>query len=183
MIIIKKISIKSIKYILSIYKIYREYLVSDVKITTIDNILKSLKFYLIQILFIINIIIPEGIKKLLKYLLPNVVCYILGAFDNNVMVGFAYLRICKRLCHKYYIGYIGSLGIAVINSYQQGGIGSQLLRELLNLAKEENVEYIYLYFDPKYNKIYNFYKKHGFNVTNEIDKRGYQKMIKRIVLN
>jgi len=63
--------------------------------------------------------------------------------------------------------FIARLGIAVKDDYQNKGVGSQLMKELLNLAKNQNVGKIYLKVHPKNTKAIRLYQNYGFRIANQ----------------
>lgn len=73
------------------------------------------------------------------------------------------------------VGYIGALdtiddynivGIAVDNKYQRQGVGAKLLKELIRIANDNQIQTLSLEVDEKNEKAIDFYKKNGFKVTN-----------------
>lgn len=73
------------------------------------------------------------------------------------------------------VGYLGALdiiddynivGVAVDNSYQRKGIGTKLLKALIKIANNHQVQTLSLEVDEKNEKAINFYKKNGFELTN-----------------
>lgn len=73
------------------------------------------------------------------------------------------------------LGYIGVInctdffeiiGIAVKKDFQRSGVGSKLLQHIVNTAKENNIEKIFLEVDETNIPAQNFYKKNNFSITN-----------------
>lgn len=80
------------------------------------------------------------------------------------------------------IGYIGVfdtiddyniIGIAVDKNFQRQGVGSLLIKKIIEIAKQNKVSTLSLEVDEKNEKAINFYKKMGFTVTN-IRKKYYK---------
>lgn len=73
------------------------------------------------------------------------------------------------------VGYIGVLdiiddynivGIAIKEGFQRKGIGTKLLKSLIKIANNHQVQTLSLEVDEKNEKAIKFYKKIGFEVTN-----------------
>ena len=110
--------------------------------------------------------------------------------ENDIMTENCFFNEFKQKTRKYYValddktpvGYIGIfdmvddyniIGIAVDKNYQRKGIGSKLLKEVIEEANKNKVATVSLEVDEKNEKAINFYKKMGFVVTN-IRKKYYK---------
>lgn len=79
------------------------------------------------------------------------------AKDNDRIIGDATLnRLPRRMKHR------GDLGISVLRKYWNNGIGSQLLREIINFAKESSFEVIDLQVRSDNVAAIHLYEKFGF---------------------
>ncbi|MDA3899926.1 MAG: GNAT family N-acetyltransferase [Spirochaetes bacterium] len=56
--------------------------------------------------------------------------------------------------------------VVVSSEYRGHGIGSELMKELVKIAKEKNYSRLQLAVDNNNTKAQHFYKKHGWNQTN-----------------
>ena len=62
------------------------------------------------------------------------------------------------------------LTFGVLQPYRKFGVGTQLLEELLKLAMEDKkIKSIYLHVQISNETAINFYKKHGFQVIEQLD--------------
>jgi ribosomal protein S18 acetylase RimI-like enzyme len=61
------------------------------------------------------------------------------------------------------------LGICVLPSHQKKGIGSQLMKQLLDKAQEKNINTIHLTVDKINTVATKIYKKFGFNIINQTE--------------
>lgn len=110
--------------------------------------------------------------------------------DNDKMTKNCFYDEFERNTRKYFVavknsevlGYIGVfdsiddyniIGIAVKKNYQKQKIGTLLLNKVIDCAKENKVKTLSLEVDQTNIKAINFYKKHGFVVTN-IRKKYYK---------
>ena len=57
--------------------------------------------------------------------------------------------------------------IAILPEYQKQGIGSALLLEGLRVCKEENVDFVLLFGEPKFYSRFGFEKASNYNITND----------------
>lgn len=81
----------------------------------------------------------------------------LVAKDRGRIVGDASLcRLPRRMQHR------GDLGIAVLQEYWNQGVGSRLLREIINYAKENSFEVIELQVRSDNTAAIHLYEKFGF---------------------
>jgi len=123
---------------------------------------KGLTWFLAQIAFMISL---TPLKKIILNIYPEHIYFIIGAFNSqNELIGFAHFVIHNRLSNGKFIA---RLGIAVKDDYQNKGVGSQLMKELLNLAKNQNVGKIYLKVHPKNTKAIRLYQNYGFRIANQ----------------
>ncbi len=120
---------------------------------------KGVNWFLAQINLLLSL---TPLKYLILRIYPRAVFFIVGAFERSRLIGFAYLKVCE-LSSKG--GLITDLGIAIKDNYQSRGIGSKLIRALLNTAKKMKVEKIYLTVHPTNTKALRLYKKYGFKQT------------------
>lgn len=79
------------------------------------------------------------------------------AKDNGKIIGDASLsRLPRRMKHR------GELGVAVVQEYWNRSIGSQLMREVINFAKENHFEIIELQVRSDNTPAIHLYEKFGF---------------------
>jgi L-amino acid N-acyltransferase YncA len=99
-------------------------------------------------------------KNVLKRVCPQLVFVSILATDlRNQIVGFAFIKLEKRLPNGRFLG---ELGIAVTDEHQGKGVGKKLMSRLISHAVKENVEEINL-LTPSFNfKAIGLYKKYGF---------------------
>ena len=95
------------------------------------------------------------------------------AFENEFKQDNRYYFVAKN--KSGIVGYVGAIncldsfeiiGIGVKKNYQNKGIGGELLKSLIDKAKETNVDKIFLEVDEKNLSAQNFYKKNNFIITN-----------------
>jgi ribosomal protein S18 acetylase RimI-like enzyme len=90
-----------------------------------------------------------------------------GAFDGEPLVGFAIYR--PDLSHNTaQFAYL-----YVSNNYRNQGIGSKLTQRVIHLAKEDGAKRLYVSATPSAPTV-DFYRSHGFEVTQEIDQQLYE---------
>ena len=129
------------------------------------------------------IFVPEGEAKLPKEIItqPDLAKYIanfgegndfcLVADHNDKTVGAIWIRTFTSANKGY--GFIDGntpeLSIAVMENYQNKGIGTQLLLAMLTHLKQKPFKQVSLSVD-KANYAYAFYQKHGFTTYSTADK-------------
>jgi len=124
------------------------------------------------------------LRKILLHLLPHAVLLSLIVSDQNNVVGFAFLKIKRRLFNGHFSA---ELGIVVDEVHRGKGLGCKLMENLLKLARQENVHEIFLTVLSDNVKAIQLYEKHGFKkVGKTIDRwkgRTFQSVImKRFLL-
>ena len=98
-----------------------------------------------------------------------------------------YLAYCNDIpCATIRISYIDAKTVkitrfGVLQEYMSNGIGSHILKFVLNMLDDNNVQCTYLYTSEKHKNLIDFYCKHGFIIYNVSYKRGYPraKLIRR----
>ncbi len=134
--------------------------------------------------------VPEGEKPFPKSILdlPEISKYIenwaspgdfgIIARDGEVPVGAVWGRLFKSTNKGY--GYIDDktpeLTMAVKNNYRNRGIGAELMRRFLILAKEKGHKAVSLSVDKR-NRAANFYLGMGFKIINEAETAYTMKML------
>jgi RimJ/RimL family protein N-acetyltransferase len=107
-------------------------------------------------------------KKLLLRVYPFAVFLaIVSVNKSGDLVGFAFVKVKNRLSRE---SFLGELGIYLRNDYQRKSIGSELMKCLLELAKNEHVERIYLTVLADNLVAIHLYEKYGFRHTRTMPK-------------
>ena len=123
------------------------------------------------------------LRKMLLHILPYSVFLPLVVRDQNSVVGFAFLKIKKRLLNGHFLA---ELGIVVDEVHRGKGLGSKLMENLLKLAQQENVRDIFLTVLIDNVKAIRLYEKYGFKKAGKtIDKwrgKAFQSVIMKRVL-
>ena len=108
----------------------------------------------------INITIDKEIE-ILKDILNNDKDIMIAAFVNNELAGNASIRcIREHIKLKHRAGF----GISIKEKYWNNGIGNQLIREIIEQAREMGYEQIELGVFSDNEKAKALYKKYGFEV-------------------
>jgi L-amino acid N-acyltransferase YncA len=96
----------------------------------------------------------------LKRVCPKLVFIpILATNLRNQIVGFAFIKLEKRLPNGRFLG---ELGIVVTDEHQGKGVGKKLMDRLISHAVKENVEEISLVTSSFNLEAIRLYKKYGF---------------------
>lgn len=82
--------------------------------------------------------------------------------DNEAPIGYAHIDY-DIVNNKYWFG------ICVLSEYQQHGIGTTLIKRVLEIFKESNIDSLYLTVDKSNSVAYTIYQKYGFKVLRETD--------------
>jgi ribosomal protein S18 acetylase RimI-like enzyme len=141
----------------------------------------SFHWFLSQIALFLSSV--KFLRKMLLHLFPYSVFLPLVVSDQNNIVGFAFLKIKKRLSNGHFSA---ELGIVVDEAHRGKGLGSKLMENLLKLAQQENVSEVFLtvLFDNM--KAIQLYEKYGFKKVGEtVDRwkgRTFQSIIMKKVL-
>lgn len=99
-------------------------------------------------------------KRLLTYAFPQLVFVPILATDvQNQVIGFAYIKVKKKLQNGFFIG---ELGISVEDKHQNKGVGAKLLSQIISLAEREHFSKIELTVSPCNLKAIHLYRKYGF---------------------
>jgi len=102
----------------------------------------------------------------MKRLWPKAVMYGLVAKDEKGDVcGFAYFQYMKRLAPGRYLA---SMGIFVVDRLQGQGIGSSLVRTLMESAKARGIAVMKLTVGIDNERAIRVYEEHGFQVVKRI---------------
>ena len=118
------------------------------------------------VLILVLMFISQGTPNFIRRLVPKVIFLPLVAGDTNVgtLAGFGYLRLAKHLTDNKYTA---ALGLMVSDSYQQQGLGTQLVRSLIKLASQNNVSFLSVLVLRDNQKAIRLYQKCGFNMVRE----------------
>jgi len=160
----------------------------DVKIREIEKSeIPQLDIFLYEAIFI-----PEGEEKIDKEIikLPELSRYIknfgqdndicLVAESENKLIGAIWTRIYSETERGY--GYVDSktpeLSMSVLKEYQRKGIGTKLLKIMIDKLKEYEFEQVSLSVDLK-NYAFRLYQKFGFVILESDDKSAI--MIKKLI--
>jgi ribosomal protein S18 acetylase RimI-like enzyme len=123
------------------------------------------------------------LRKMLLHLFPYSVFLPLVVSDQNNIVGFAFLKIKRRLLNGHFSA---ELGIVVDEVHRGKGLGSKLMENLLKLAQQESVHEIFLTVLSDNVRAIRLYEKYGFKkIGKTIDQwRGktFQSVIMKRVL-
>jgi ribosomal protein S18 acetylase RimI-like enzyme len=107
-------------------------------------------------LFLSNV---KFLRKILLHIFPySVFLPLVVSYQNNV-VGFAFLKIKRRLPNGHFSA---ELGIVVDEVHRGKGLGSKLMENLLKLARQENVREIFLTVLSDNVRAIRLYEKYGF---------------------
>lgn len=125
------------------------------------------------VLILVLMFISQKTPNFIRRLVPKVVFLSLVANDATAgtPAGFGYLRLAKRLTDNKYAA---ALGLMVSDSYQQQGLGTQLMRSLIKLASQNDVSLLSVLVLRNNQKAIKLYQKCGFNMVREkvIQERG-----------
>jgi len=88
---------------------------------------------------------------------------ILGAFDNNTLIGYAWIEL--RLDTVTMLPTCFIIDIGIKQNYRKKSIGKQLINKINEIAHKNNARTISLLVDKKNTNAINFYKKAGFKIT------------------
>jgi ribosomal protein S18 acetylase RimI-like enzyme len=91
---------------------------------------------------------------------------ILGAFDDDTLIGYAWIEL--RLDTVSMLPTCFIIDIGVKQNYRKKGIGKQLINKINEIAYKNNAKTISLLVDKKNKNAINFYKKAGFKITGYI---------------
>lgn len=81
---------------------------------------------------------------------------------NDIPVGYAHIDY-DNINNKYWFG------LCVISKYQNMGIGTKLIKEIINYLNNSTIDILYLTVDKSNIVAYNMYLKHGFKIQRETD--------------
>ena len=101
------------------------------------------------------------IRKILHYKMRYLSLIAINE-KNNEIIGFCYLKINQKIT-KY--EYSAVLGIFVKEKYQNMGIGTEMMKSLINLGKQNNIKCIRLTVHIKNVRAIKFYIKNNFTPT------------------
>ena len=98
----------------------------------------------------------------------------LAAYFNETIIGWAFIA---PLAPEHL-----DLGICVTDSQQNKGLGTQLLTQLLDVAKDKKLSPIYLMVVRENHRAINWYERKGFSIYGEefdqVDQLSYLHMVK-----
>ena len=97
----------------------------------------------------------KELKKILK--LEDNLCFLV--YDNDKLVAYLVgdFKTLNDSRFVYYISYF-----YVLENYRGNGLGSQILKMVINRCKKLGMAFVLLTCDTYDPKVVNFYKKHGF---------------------
>lgn len=98
------------------------------------------------------------VKKVLE--VPNLYCYVVEV-DRRVVVGFAVLTL-RFVPTKGYVGVIED--VVIDENYRQMGLGTKLIKKLLDKGKTLKVFAVELTSNPKRESARRLYQKLGFEL-------------------
>jgi len=122
----------------------------------------SFKWFLSQIALLLSTV--KLLRKMLLNIFPYSVFLSLVVSDQNNVVGYAFLRIKRRLPNGRFSA---ELGIVVNEAHRGKGIGSMLMENLLKLALQERISEIFLTVLSDNVVALKLYEKYGFKKVGE----------------
>ena len=111
--------------------------------------------------------------SILKSELENSNSYYIVVKDNSNIVGFAGIKLVIPDCDI--------MNIVVKKDFRNQGLGSLLLKNLINLAKSLGVRNIFLEVDEKNSPAISLYNKYGFKTISK--RKNYYKENDAIIMN
>jgi ribosomal protein S18 acetylase RimI-like enzyme len=119
------------------------------------------------------------LRKILLYLFPYSVFLPLVASDQNSLVGFAFLKVKKRLPNGHFSA---EVGVVVDEAHRGKGLGSKLMENVLKLARQENIHEIFLTVLIDNVKAIKLYEKHGFKKVGKAVDRWRGKTFQSVIM-
>lgn len=102
----------------------------------------------------------EGKVAAKKSLRKHNVIFLVAEDDNNCVAGFIFGKVSRNVWWNYHpVAFINDF--IVDSNYRRQGIGTKLVTEFENIAKQQGAFYIRLLAFPTNMPAVNFYKKHG----------------------
>lgn len=102
----------------------------------------------------------EGKNSTKKALRKRNVIFLVAEDDNNCVIGFIFGKLLREVWWNYRpVAFINDF--IVDSNYRRQGIGTKLVTEFENIAKQQGAFYIRLLAFPTNMPAVNFYKKHG----------------------
>lgn len=118
----------------------------------------SFTWFLAQIALMLSSV--DVLKKLLLHIYPySVFSSLVATNEGNEIIAFAFLKVKKRLPNR---GFLAELGMVVKDNYQGRGLGSRLMAHLIEIAKKERIQRIYLTTLTSNIRAISLYRKYGF---------------------
>lgn len=125
--------------------------------------------------------------KLFKNILFLLYPYLIFISEVSVfakrVIAFGFLIVRKKYNKKYFSA---ELGIVVSDDYQGKGIGTKIIKNLIEKARKQNIKEIYLTTRIDNIKAHNFYKKLGFKdeviLKDQIECKGKKYNMYRMLL-
>jgi RimJ/RimL family protein N-acetyltransferase len=136
----------------------------------------SLQWLLAQISLCLSSI--RLLRKTLLCLFPSLVFLPLVVISQDNVVGFAFLKIKKRLNS----GFSAELGIVIDETHRGRGLGSKLMESLLKMARQEKVHEVVLTVLSDNLKAIRLCEKFGFKRVGETIDRWKGKTFKSIIM-
>jgi ribosomal protein S18 acetylase RimI-like enzyme len=119
------------------------------------------------------------LRKILLHLFPYSVFLPLVVSNQNNIVGFAFLKIKRRLPSGHFSA---ELGIVVDEVHRRKGLGSKLMENLLKLAQQENVREVFLTVLSDNVRAIQLYEKHGFKKVGKTVDQWRGKVFQSIIM-
>jgi RimJ/RimL family protein N-acetyltransferase len=114
---------------------------------------------------------PQFTKFSIKKYIPKAVFLPLVATNSKDIIAFAYIKIQSRSPKNS--GYLSEMGIAIKDEYQGKQIGSKMMKELMELARKEDIADIALTVNTNNINAIKLYKNYGFAIQRYLEKREY----------
>jgi len=125
----------------------------------------EIQWFLFQLLLIISL---TPIRQILLTIVPRAAIVMMGAYFHGKMVGLAFMSGISSLPDGTRVS---GMGIGVVDSYQNMGIGTLLMLKIIATARTENISRIRLTVQNINSRAIRMYVKYGFQVISDYNER------------